>query len=175
MSKMRLVVLAGTMALGLISIAHAGDRKKYPAFMCVEAGSTVSGTINRSEYRITRTGGAVGTTAQILCPLVRSVWDNSSWGGPSIPEFNNLKMDVLDVHDTADLYCTAVARNPGGDTYYYNTQHTTGVNSAGTQLVWPSSGNLWFASYYYIKCDLPTNSDAYNYFRVYSYEAEEAN
>src|SRR5262245_17097885 len=76
MSKMRLAVLAGATALSLISVAYAGDRKKYPAFMCVEAGSTVSGTINRSEYRITRTGGAVGTTAQILCPLVRDIWDN---------------------------------------------------------------------------------------------------
>jgi hypothetical protein len=174
MSKMRQVVLAGAMALGLISVAEAGDRKKYPAFMCEEAGSVVSGTINKSEYRITRTGGTPGTTAQILCPIVRDVWDNSSWGGPSIPEFNNLKMDVLDVHDTMDLYCTAVARDPGGGTLYYNTQHTTGENSNVQQLVWPSSGGLGFASYYYIKCDLPTNSDANNFFRIHSYEAEEA-
>lgn len=149
--------------------AHAGDEKIYPAFLCEEAGSAPSGTVNRSEFRITRTGGSVGTSATVHCPVLRDIGTDKS-----LARVLQASVDVLDAIFEADIACTFRMHTPSEVSLFYQTRHTTGVLTETQAISFDFNGIIFGSGdyVYSINCRLPTNSPP-EVAKIFSYRVTE--
>ena len=170
-SALLATALAGVAATGGLALAEENG-KLYPAFGCIETGTGGGSTINRSEFRITKSSGGVDDTATILCPIIRDERTTNFL-------VEGIKTAVVHVFDTIlnkDVSCSLIARHHSGNSIFFQTQSTSGVNSAGQDLVFENlhTGNVEGGNdaYYYIQCKVPTNQ-APQVVKIFSYEVTE--
>lgn len=154
-----------TVTLGALALLAAGapagaaDTKTYPAFLCEESGGAPSGGVNRSEYRVTKSGGAAGTFATVICPIVRDSFvyhlSGSTKNSAGVAE---VTVDVADAIFDADVACTFIAR-ANNTSLFYQTRQTSGVSSDVQTLAFDVAGTAFGdGNYIYaISCVLPTN------------------
>jgi len=162
--------VAGVAATG--GLANADENAKlYPAFGCLETGTGGGTTINRNEVRITKSSGGVNETAFVLCPIVRDERSSGFFGSVSA---------VVHVSNTIlnkNLSCTLTARHHANGPITFQTKTTSGVNSAGEDLVLGSllvnSHDGGQDAFYYIQCEVPTNQGGGQVVKIFSYEVTE--
>lgn len=139
--------------------AHAGDEKIYPAFLCEETGSAPSGSIHRSEYRVTKSSGSLESTT-VHCPVLR---DSFSFklrdGDTNVAAIKSASVDVVDAMIEADVSCAFVGPASDGSSLFYQSRRTSGASSDVQAL----SFDLALAvlgsdkNFYAIDCSLPRN------------------
>ena len=161
--------LAGVAATGGLALADENG-KLYPAFGCVETGTGGGSTINRNEVRITKSSGGVDETAFVLCPIIRDERERTLVAG--IP---HAVVHAVDTLFNKDLSCTLNARHHANGPIIFETKTTTGVNSAGQDLVFDGirvNNPSGYEAHYYLQCQVPTNQGP-QFVKIFSYEVTE--
>lgn len=122
------------------SLAHADVF--HHAVKCREAGSTVSGSFNFSEYRVSRS--AAGGSGILLCPV-----DVDNAGSVDV------SVNATDTMVGSALSCTLLIKNSVGDTLRYQTKSTVG--SGGPQVLGFSLASTDMGSAV-LSCAMPVNT-----------------
>ena len=138
--------------------AHANEQLtaawRYHAAACHET-ETGTGTIDRSDYRITNTGGSPRT---VICPFT-PVMGYIYVGGDTIPVTGNtvaVSIQVNDSHSSANITCQLMSRDPFGSLHESLTASTGGTPGAmdlSLDGIFPDRWNYSF----FVKCTLPSN------------------
>lgn len=168
--KQNIIITATFLAVGIVggtwsSPVEASDDKSYPAYAC-QATDGLEENFNRSEYRITRTGG--GGAGTLLCPVIKDVYEcDNFWGAPCSSV--GARVEVYDGHLQGDVRCTFSARNETGSQIAYdNDTSQLGHDTLAFSLnKWPDGRGA-----YALRCSLPTNGSQ-GYTKIYGYFVEE--
>lgn len=123
------------------SVAHAELIFQH-ASKCREAGSTVSGSFNFSEYRVSRS--AAGGSGILLCPVDVALT-------PTV----DVSLHVSDTMTNAALSCTLLIKDAGGSNLRFLTKETVG--SAGPQALVYSLSSAGMSSAV-LSCAMPVNT-----------------
>jgi hypothetical protein len=149
----RIIITSFALVAGFVAAlptaAAAEDAKSFHASHCLPTDG-VESDWSRSEYRISRTGNA--GNGNLLCPVVRDVWDCGFLGCVAITD---VQVRVYDASVAGDVSCSFSARNETGSSVFYATDATSlagGNDVLEMSIGWPTGDGT-----YTLKCSMPAN------------------